>query len=611
VAVLGVAIWQGALFYSSALAAKQKPRPVPTAIAKRGELPLTLAGYGTLEASNTFTLRNRGAEASASAGALDPSGSGRERGRGGGAAIATAEVTAVAGAGGAGAEAALAGAGGGGRGPGGGGEGGRGGPRGGGPGGPGGGGRGGGGGGFTGGGGFGGGGGFTGGGGFAGGFGGRGGGGGRGEGIQGVESQIVDIVEDGVLVTKGQIVVRLDKTRFERQLRDRKLAYENALATVKRVEADTELNVSNIATRMKKAEMDQSLLLSSSRAEIDQAQAEVKYNASELEYRQRTFERTDRLAKDRLVPATDVEQADLTVKRSEFQVKSGERQLESTQHRQRSAVSQGELAISDAKYTATSAENKARTTVENARYNAESARYLYELSQKQLEWCELRAPVTGLVVLRREWDRSGGTPRVLQPGDPVRPNQPLMQIIDLSRMRVTVDMGEMDASQIQVGQPVRVWPRSAPKEVFKGKVLSISKLARQGDTWRRGAIPGKKTFRVVVEVLESRPELLRPGLTADFEILQGKVADTVRVPLQGLFKTSKGTSVFVKKGERFLARPVKLGPRNANFAAVVSGLNEGEEIAVQRPPLELLGEVAEPKQQANLLSRMLGMIWKS
>jgi RND family efflux transporter MFP subunit len=406
--------------------------------------------------------------------------------------------------------------------------------------------------------------------------------------------------------------MHLDKTKFEKQLRDRKLAYETAVATLKRVESDAGLNVENSATKMKKAQMEQALLLSTSRADIDLAQSETKYNASELEYDKKNLERTQRLAKELLKPATEVEQADLTVKRSEFAVTSGERQLESKQHSQRSAVAQGELVISDAKFTAASTENKAKDAVENARYNAESARYLYELARKQIEWCEITAPVTGLVVIERDMDRSSGTPRMMQPGDPVRPNQRLMQIIDLARMRVAADVGEMDASQIKVGQPVRVWPRSAPDKVLKARVLSVSQLARQGDTWRRNAIPGKKTFHVVIEVLESRPEILRPGLTADFEIQQGQMANVLRVPIQAVFKTSQGTSVFVKKGPRFVARPVKIGPRNANFAVVVSGLKEGEEIAVQRPPLELLGDPqAQPQAKPNQISRVFQRIFKT
>jgi HlyD family secretion protein len=493
-AMLTAAGWRGAALYRSRLAARQKPVVIPTHSVQRGNLRLTLAGYGTLEASNSYSLRNRGSNA-----------------RGG---------------------------------------------------------------------------------------------------IRGVEAQIVEIIEDGDVVQKGQVVVRLDKTKFETQLRDRKLTYENALATLKRVEADAALNVENSATKKKKAEMEQSLLLSDSRSDIALAQVETRYNAAELDYDKKNLERTARLAKEQLKPVTEVEQADLTVKRSEFAVTSGKRQLASKQSAQRSAVSQGELVISDAKFTATASANKARSAVKIARYNAESARRLYELAQKQLDWCEIRSPVSGLVVIDRDMDRSSGTVRLKQPGDPVRPGQRLMHIIDLARMRVSADVGEIDESRIKAGQAVRVWPRSAPNKVMKGRVASVSQLGRQANMYRRHAIPGKKTFRVLIDVLESRPDILRPGLTADFEIQRGEVDQVVRLPLEALFETSKGTSVFVKKGDRYTVRPVKLGARNANFVAVAAGLKEGEQVALRRPPAQLVGDPAsQPQAKRNLLGWITAGEW--
>jgi hypothetical protein len=185
-----------------------------------------------------------------------------------------------------------------------------------------------------------------------------------------------------------------------------------------------------------------------------------------------------------------------------------------------------------------------------------------------------------------------------------------MQIIDLARMRVSAEVGEIDESRIEVGQAVRVWPRSVPDQVLRGRVASISQIGRQGNTYRTNAIPGKKTFRVVIDVLASRPDLLRPGLTADFEIQRGQVAHAVRLPLEALFKTSKGASVFVKKGERYAVRPVKVGTRNANFAAVVTGLKAGEEVALRRPPAQLLGAPATtPQARRNLLGWLTAGGW--
>jgi RND family efflux transporter MFP subunit len=406
---------------------------------------------------------------------------------------------------------------------------------------------------------------------------------------QQVDTQIVEIVQDGVVVHKGDVVVRLDASRVEKELRDRKLADEEAKAQLLKVKADQLLNVKNASTTMTKATQQQDLLLSSNRAEQEQAEARVQFNRGELTYRQRDLVRTQGLAKDLLVPATKVEEADLNVKSREFELTQQERQLDSKHEQQRSAVTQGELLISDATYTATSAKNKANAQVANAEYNAAAARRLLELSETQLQWCTIPSPANGLTVLTRTWDQNLSTARPLRSGDPARPSMRFLDIIDLDRTRVVTSMSEIDLSQVKVGLPVRLWPRSAPDQVLKGRIASISGLARSGNMWSAGQVLGKKTFRVVIDLLESRPDLLRPGMTMDFEVLRGNVAKALRVPLQALFKTTHGTSVFIQQGGRFVARPVKLGAHNATYAAVVAGLKGGEKIALQRPPLELLG----------------------
>lgn len=409
---------------------------------------------------------------------------------------------------------------------------------------------------------------------------------------QQVDTQITEIVQDGVVVHKGDIVVHLDSARVEKELHDRKLAYEEAKAQLAKVQAEQQLNVKNASTTMTKAHQQQDLLLSSNRAEREQAVASVQFNRGELTYRERDLARTQGLAKDLLVPATKVEEADLSVKSRQFELTQQERQLDAKQQQQRSAVTQGEMLISDATFTATVAKNKASASVDNADYNAAAARRLLDLSETQLRWCTIRSPGNGLTVLTRTWDQNLSTARPLRSGDPARPSMRFLDIIDLDRARVITSMSEIDLAQVKVGLPVRLWPRSTPDQVLKGRVASISSLARPGNMWSAGSVLGKKTFRVVIDVLESRPDLLRPGMTMDFEVMRGKVAKTLRVPLQALFKTTQGTSVFVQQGERFAARPVKLGAHNATYAAVVAGLKGGEKIALQRPPLELLGPAA-------------------
>jgi multidrug efflux pump subunit AcrA (membrane-fusion protein) len=106
---------------------------------------------------------------------------------------------------------------------------------------------------------------------------------------QQVDTQITEIVQDGVVVHKGEVIVRLDSARIEKELHDRKLAFEEAKAQLAKVQADQQLNVKNAATTMTKAQQQQELLLSSNRAEREQAQANVQFNRGELRYRERIW----------------------------------------------------------------------------------------------------------------------------------------------------------------------------------------------------------------------------------------------------------------------------------------------------------------------------------
>ena len=87
-----------------------------------------------------------------------------------------------------------------------------------------------------------------------------------------------------------------------------------------------------------------------------------------------------------------------------------------------------------------------------------------------------------------------------------------------------------------------------------------------------------------------------PDVAAEnFEIVQGHLANTLRVPLEGLFKTSNGAVVFVKKGDRYLPQPVKIGRRSATGVAVLSGLKGGEQVALRRPPSRFVDPPPSPK----------------
>jgi biotin carboxyl carrier protein len=77
--------------------------------------------------------------------------------------------------------------------------------------------------------------------------------------------------------------------------------------------------------------------------------------------------------------------------------------------------------------------------------------------------------------------------------------------------------------------------------------------------------------------------LLRPGLLTDVEIIVERIRDAIHVPAQAVFEKEGKFTVFVKTGQRFDERPVKLLKRSESVMVIAEGLKAGEVIALADP----------------------------
>src|SRR5262249_20918928 len=73
---------------------------------------------------------------------------------------------------------------------------------------------------------------------------------------------------------------------------------------------------------------------------------------------------------------------------------------------------------------------------------------------------------------------------------------------------------------------------------------------------------------------------LRPGLLVESEIIIENIPHTLYVPLQAVFEKAGKTAVFVRAGNRYEQRTVKLGKRTESQVAILEGLRQGDWIAL-------------------------------
>ena len=77
--------------------------------------------------------------------------------------------------------------------------------------------------------------------------------------------------------------------------------------------------------------------------------------------------------------------------------------------------------------------------------------------------------------------------------------------------------------------------------------------------------------------------LLRPGLLAEVEITVEKIPDAIYVPSQAVFEKEGKFVVFLKSGNRFEERTVKLAKRSESTVVVSEGVKPGDLIALSDP----------------------------
>lgn len=119
---------------------------------------------------------------------------------------------------------------------------------------------------------------------------------------------------------------------------------------------------------------------------------------------------------------------------------------------------------------------------------------------------------------------------------------PLVQIADLSQMKVTIQVGEQDIARVAVGQTAQIGFPAFDDIFLEGTVQNIASIASgSSDMYYMG--DGSVSFDV--DILISQPDpRLKPGMTAQVTLITEQLDNVVMVPSMAL-QTDDGASYYV------------------------------------------------------------------
>jgi multidrug resistance efflux pump len=235
--------------------------------------------------------------------------------------------------------------------------------------------------------------------------------------------------------------------------------------------------------------------------------------------------------------------------------------------KQRAATSRASLAVSEAK------RNRAKTAADRAQLNIESL--------------VVKSPIDGYVVVRDNRDASGGfffTGMVLpsyRAGDNVYAGRPVLDVFDISKMEIRGKVNEQERNNVDVGQSAIVESDSLPGEHLSATVTSVSGMVSSGGMFSDSAGGPLREFDVTL-ALDQAADRLRPGTTVHLLIAGKKVDDVLSIPRQAVFEKNGKPIVYLRVGDRFEPREVKLTHRTESRIAL-EGLEAGAEVALINP----------------------------
>jgi len=257
-----------------------------------------------------------------------------------------------------------------------------------------------------------------------------------------------------------------------------------------------------------------------------------------------------------------------TLQRMKLELESAHRDLE----RKRELLEKGFIAkkevedaeklYEDCKINYELAKRQLRLLLGGADINPE------ELAANEVTLIAIKSPVSGVVInLNVEEGEMITSGTRTYGGGTV-----LMTIADLSKMIVKARINEIDVAKLKVGQPVQIGFDAIRGKVYHGKVRKISPTG----TVEQNIV----VYPVEVDILDA-DSLIKPGMTADIDIIVGEAHNVLLVPKTAIIQCDDHKFVKVLRHGTPRPQPVITGLEDNVNVEIKQGLSEGDTVLLQ------------------------------
>jgi HlyD family secretion protein len=410
------------------------------------------------------------------------------------------------------------------------------------------------------------------------------------------KNTILYVVEDGVTVKAGDLLVEFDAATLVEKRNDQEITANTARGNL--IIAEEKLEVTKGDCEANLLEREVALTLAKMALEKyekgdypqerRQKEADIALADEEMQRAAEKLEWSQKLAKEGFLTRTELQADELALRRKQIDLEMARTKMNVltnyTVHQERAKceteVRKATRALARVKWQNKSQIRQGETEIIQRSHEYYRATNRLAELEFQISKSKIFAPTNGVVLYaatarRRWWENP------IAAGETAVQRQELIYIPLDEGMIVEIMVPESSLNKLETGITANVKVDAFPDRIFHAKLVKIGILP---DAQSARLNPDLKMFKCELEC-DFEDAVVRPGMSCDVELVKETYKKVVYCPIQCVTRIDGQSYVYVHNGADWEPRRVETGLDNNRMIRIVSGLKAGE-VVMLAPPVK-------------------------
>ena len=268
----------------------------------------------------------------------------------------------------------------------------------------------------------------------------------------------------------------------------------------------------------------------------------------------------------------DISNAKLDQEYLKIDLDQSKYESDSYQRRTKMQYEKGEMGIDKLKRDYLLEKNRMKIRVGRFKTRVAEFQSRIDKYQEALAATTIKAPQDGILMFAKDWNgKSYGKDTEINIWRPLIATLP-----DMSVAITETYIREIDISKVQLNDSVRITIEALPDKIFWGKVIKIATIGEDHPDF------DMKAFKVIIRFERSDKDM-KPGMSANNDIIISSYKDKLLVPLKAIFSKNGKKIVYLKRSGNITEQEITTIAENEEFVVVENTLKEGDVVLLYQP----------------------------